>query len=128
MKTKQQKRIEKRAYQWLFSYDNLIINRKPKFDMRFNESKQVLKLINKLKYTFNKDEVLALKKARLSSRQGIEFISLFNNPLVKDVLRHKHDVRHYNTNVVSFSDGRNHHAKNAKDVKIISIFKKHRNK
>lgn len=55
-----------KAHLFLNSIDFLILNKeKPKLDMRFNESKELLSTINSMKKTFNKNEAkLKLKNRR----------------------------------------------------------------
>jgi len=104
----------------------VLCGRLPKLDMRFKLSREIKSEIAKLRLTINIDEIRTKKKLRAKRKEAVQ-VSIFENPLVKDLLVNRSRVRFYNKNVVQFNDGRNHYAKSGRDVKIIEIFAKHKN-
>lgn len=117
------KDVTKAAYSYLYSVSNLVMNRKPSFDMRYNFSKELALEIQKLAHALNKSEALSKMKKRRANKP-VAFTNILQNPLVIDLIKNGHEVKHFNQRVVQFYGGRNHHAKSSVDEKVISIFAK----
>jgi hypothetical protein len=115
--------VKTRVYKFINSIDYLLLNRKPKLDMRYNTSKEFMSLFYKLTKDFNKSEALEKLKARRKANSIVEFSNVLNNKLYVDFKKNKLNVRFINDTHINFY-GRNHHAKNEIDLKVLSILKK----
>lgn len=60
-------------------------------------------------------------KIRSRNENKWEFISIFQTPFVKDYINNKKDLRRVFSDRLSFSNGRNHWAKNTTDYNLLDI-------
>lgn len=109
---------------FLNSYEFIFCNRKPKLDMRYNRSKEFLLIFNKLK-NFNKQERICKLKSRRVNK-NFTFENVLSNKIFIDFRKNKHNIKFIHDNFIDFY-GRNHHAKNNFDLKVLSILKKNIN-
>jgi len=117
------KEASKLAFKLIYSPYSIILDKKPKLDMRYNFSKLILKIYKQNALTFSeKKEILSLRKQRRLSK-NIE-TNYLNNPILVDYIKNKKDVKHVFCDRIEFY-GRNHWAKNNNDLKVISIIKKY---
>jgi len=115
------KEVTKAAYAIVLNPFNLLLTKSPRLDMRYSFNKALKAEISKVSTSINRSEVLALQKKRRSNR--IEFSNVLSNPLVKDFILHRKDVKQITPSLICFY-GRNHHAKNEFDKKVLSILSK----
>lgn len=112
-----------RVYKFINSIDFLMFNRKPRLDMRYNSSKEFMSLFYKITKDFNKDLALEKLKSRIKSNATVEFANILQNKIYNDYLKNYSDIKFIHENHIQFY-GRNHHAKNATDLKVIAILRK----
>ena len=111
--------VKTRVFNYLSSNEFLLLNRKPKLDMRYNESKEFIKLLNFELKKFNKK--MALDKIRLR-REKYVFENVLNNKIYLDYKKHYSDIKYIHQDFIQFY-GRNHHAKNIFDLRVIEILR-----
>ena len=122
--TLEEKKIaEKRAYNYLFSLQNVLLNKKFQYDRRYRVGKLANSIIlNKQLTPVQKMEILEKRRFRAKSRQISP--TILRNPILIDYLKHKSDVKYIHDSFIQFY-GRNHHAKNAQDFMVLKVLKKH---
>lgn len=115
-----------KAYKLFFSAEYLYTNREPKLDRRFNLNKEILKHFKLLKNTIGINELIMIKdiKRHRSEHKKAAIQSILERPLVVDFIKNKRNVLRINEDRIMFKDGRNHWAKDNKDLKILSILRK----
>ena|GEM_PF-6976846 len=65
------------------------------------------------------------KRRERANRRPYIFSSIFSNPLIRDYVANRNNIQYINDTHLHFYGGRNHFAKNSKDLKIIAIFSKY---
>lgn len=128
MKNYTEKDIRKAAFSYMYKTDTLLFNRHPKFDRRYNFSREVLRYIysNPLPPE-KKAEVLAKRKQRRDAKKMIP-VGISQQPIIKDWLKNKRNLRAITADCLLFWDGRRHWAKTKIDRVYLSILSKHFNK
>lgn len=109
------------AYKYFFSRNHIVLQRKPKFDMRYNVSKRAMSIYIDLCNTVNVNEVRLLQIKRAALKKNTSPISIFEQPIVRDYMNNK-PVYVY-PDRLSFGL-RNHWAKNEKDFKILNVLRR----
>ena len=134
MKTKKQypqKDVAKTAYKIIYSSDVLILRRdigyiKMKMlDLRYNFHKEVARFVATHKISDNERITIIEKRKNRRANKNYILIPISKLPIVFDYLEHKLDLIQVCDDHLRFYSGRNHWAKNEKDLKILAILKKH---
>jgi hypothetical protein len=94
------------------------------FDQRTKVGKEATKLIGQIRSGVDFQEIERKRNARRKLRQAPSFVNIFERPLVRDYLSNKRSLEHVHGQCLRFF-GRNHWAKDAKDLRILEILKKH---
>lgn len=115
------KSAKKMAYSFAFSINNLILNRRFKFDARTRIGKAANVIIKEL--IIDKKSIITKRKLRFANKLNV-FSNILNNKLLLDFRAHTSDVRFIHANFIQFWN-RNHHAKNEQDLKVLSVIKKY---
>lgn len=110
-----------KVYRFINSIDFLLFDRKPRLDMRYNSSKEFMSLFYKLTKGFDKQAALVKLKAR--RKPAFVFENILQNKIYNDYKKNYSDIQFIHENFIQFW-GRNHHAKNTNDVKVIAILRK----
>lgn len=111
------------AYNYVYSVDNLYRQKPPRLDMRFNSSRETLKLIKKLQISEpEKKRIITLKKERSGNRIE-KFTNVLSNPIVRDYGANNGYLTGVFSDHLQFG-GRNHWAKNSTDLKVLAILKR----
>lgn len=120
------KKATKRGYQIIFSIGNLMINKLPRLDRRYNLNKEILLFvrINQLSH-IEKKEILAVKKSRAIAKSMCTYVPIRQNKLYVDYRNNRNNIKYIDDDCIHFSSGRNHWAKNDRDLKVINILKRH---
>jgi hypothetical protein len=114
------KTATREAYRLIMNPSNLLMQRRPKLDMRYTFSRQVLAEINRIK--FNRNEVIKKRKARRLNKYT--FSNVLHNPIVRDYFTNKSKLIAIAPDRLIFS-GRNHWAKSESDFKILKILNRY---
>ena len=119
MKTTEEKLAEKIIYVYL-KQKTLNPYTKLKVDKRTKVGKLALEMVYKIEMAFNFKEV----KQKRINRNKLKFKNILQNPIVKDYINNKPNIKQVLTNGIVFYGGRNHWAKNEKDLRILKILQK----
>lgn len=121
-----EKDVRREAYRMVYSHGYLLMGKLPKRDNRLNFTHDVKQFIKKIDLTEQQvNDIIKLKQKRAKAKRGMnDFTNIYNEPLVKDYRNNKGNLRGVYDNRLFFSGGRNHWAKNDRDVKILAILKK----
>lgn len=120
MKTTEEKIAEKIIYSYL-RQKTLIPHKKLKVDKRTKVGKLALKMVYKIEMAFNFKEAKEKRLNRNKLKQELKFKNILQNPIVKDYINNKSHIKQVLTNGIMFYGGRNHWAKNEKDLRILKI-------
>jgi len=108
-----------------YSFIGARFMRPAKFDMRKNFDKAVKLELSKIKISeADRIEIMQKRTSRRKAASVVEFENILQNKLVRDYFTHKNDVIRIQPTGINFTHGRNHWAKNQKDMKICSILSK----
>jgi hypothetical protein len=96
-----------------------------KLDMRKSFDKAVKFELSKIKISESERiEIMRKRNMRRKENAVPPFESILQNKLVRDYFAHKKDVLRVQPSVINFRNGRNHWAKNEKDMRVCSILSK----
>ncbi len=93
------------------------------YDARTRIGRLASKFVSDLKNKINRSEIRSIRILRRDSKP-VEFTNILSNKLLVDL--QKNSVKYINPNVANFY-GRNHHAKNDQDRRVLAVFAKYRN-
>ena len=96
-------------------------------DFRRNFDKAVFSEIKKLLKVLDFSEIAKKQKKRALNRIIEIPVNYLNNTLYLDYKANKKDILRITDNCIQFRNGRNHYAKNQKDIILLSILKKYVN-
>lgn len=126
------KKETEKAYKMLTNRANVLLHRhlslgyyRKQLDFRRSFDKAVYSEIIKLSRVISFEEIAKKQKQRASNRYIAPVVNYLNNPIYIDYKNNKSNVETIFDNHIKFLSGRNHWAKNSKDLIIISILKKH---
>lgn len=123
--TEEKKAASKRAFNYIFSLDNVLLDRKFKYDRRFRIGNLANSIVFKKQLTAEqKKEIMEKRKSRARAKAKKVNENILKNPILVDFLKHKHNVKYINDGFIEFY-GRNHHAKTPQDHMILKVLKKY---
>lgn len=96
---------------------------KLKVDKRTKVGKLALEMVYKLEKTYDFEEVKNKRKQRHNQKPE-PYKNILQNPLVKDYINNRHNLKQVLNDRLVFWGGRNHWAKNETDLKILNILRK----
>lgn len=109
----------------LYSH-NYMWTGKVKLDRRYNRNKAIMRFLRENALSESeKERITQLRRERVLNRKIKPFIKIKDNPMVKDYLNNKKDLKKVFDSHLWFYGNRNHWAKNEKDVKILKILMKY---
>jgi hypothetical protein len=108
-----------------YSFIGARFMRPAKFDMRKNFDKAVKLELSKIKISEGERiEIMRKRTVRAKLKSVVTFENILQNKLVQDYFKHKKDVLRVQKSGINFRNGRNHWAKNEKDMRVCSILSK----
>lgn len=127
--TQEKQQALKRAFAYLYSFENLIINRTNHKKYQYDKRTRIGSLTNSIVTT---KQLSMEEKARIieiTRNRKIRQRNTFNqnyttNPLWIDYKNNKNNVKTVTTECIYFY-GRNHWAKNETDKKVLAVLRKH---
>lgn len=117
------KLAKKVAYNFVMSSSHIVLGHDFNYDARTRIGCLSSEFVSKLKNKIDRSEIRSIRVSRRESKPA-EFTNILSNKLLIDL--QKNSVKHINPNVANFY-GRNHHAKNDQDRRVLAVFAKYRN-
>jgi hypothetical protein len=104
------------AFHYLFSIDNIVLNRRFRYDHRTRIGNLAASIIRAT--PVDRDAIRAKKRERAVRKNAMKFSNVLTNPLVIDFKKNGGQVLF---DRLRHADGRNHWAKGHLDFKILKI-------
>lgn len=127
-----EKSISKHAYRLVCSRSVVVMKRyedinyfRKQLDFRTIHGKSVFLKIKVIIETLNFYEVSEKQRNRANNKHVQAFENYINNKLTTDYFKNKNDIRYISDNCISFLSGRNHFAKNIKDLNVLTVLRKY---
>lgn len=93
-----------------------------RIDKRTRVGKLALEMIYKIEKDFDFDGVRQKITERIKLKNST-FSNVFTNPIVKDYINNKNNIKTIHRDRIQFFNGRNHWAKSETDLRILKILR-----